>query len=489
MKGSVILQRRLGLVLLGVLVFGTACQSPIIPAAASNTADSVAGGAANAPAATPPTIPTALAPASATDEPVVVETAEASTATPTVVVTTIPTATPTAVATAVPTATSQPPTVTPTTAPTATFAPTPTQAALAPFDQTLAIKLQQILDQTVANGQIPGAVLSVSVAGQEPWHGASGVADRRQGRPMEPDTNVRIASISKIITAVVVLQLVEEGVIDLDAPLATYVPDLVPNDNVITVRNLLNHTTGLYDYLEDQDYLSRAYRNPEREIPPGELVAYAVQFPPAFRAGRAGNWDYSSTNYVLLGMVVEAATGHTLAQETRQRIFEPLGLKRTFFPPDEQVPETAARGYRKDADRTNVPMSFAFATANVVSTADEVRRFAEALVNGELLEPGTLDQMFTFVNGKGQYNMPALEYGLGIMRHRLPVGKGPDGSARPAAASTVVGHIGGFGGFRSAVWATPQGEIVVSLGVNQGATDPNILATEVFDAILTHQGR
>ncbi len=306
---------------------------------------------------------------------------------------------------------------------------------------------------------------------------------------MEQETNVRIASISKIFTAVVVLQLVEEGVIDLDAPLATYVPDLVPNDNVITIRNLLNHTTGLYDYLEDQDFLNRAYRNPQREIPPAELVAYAARFQPAFRAGSAGNWDYSSTNYVLLGMVVEAATGNTLAQEMRQRIFEPLGLERTFFPPNEQVPDTAARGYRQAADRHDVPMSFAFATANVVSTADEVRRFAEALVNGQLLKPETLDQMFTFVNGQGQYNMLALEYGLGIMRNRLPVGSAPDGSARPAATSTVVGHIGGFGGFRSAVWATPGGDIIVSLGVNQGATDPNLLATRVFDAILTHQGR
>lgn len=134
-------------------------------------------------------------------------------------------------------------------------------------------------------------------------------------------------------------------------------------------------------------------------------------------------------------------------------------------------------------------MSFAFATANMVSTADEVGRFAEALVNGKLLKPAMLEQMFTFVTGKGQYNMPALEYGLGIMRNQLPVGPGPNGVARPAATSTVVGHIGGFAGFRSAVWATPGGEIIIALGVNQGATDPNLLATRLFDAILTHQGR
>ncbi|HEY0603154.1 MAG TPA: serine hydrolase domain-containing protein, partial [Herpetosiphonaceae bacterium] len=307
---------------------------------------------------------------------------------------------------------------------------------------------------------------------------------------MEPLTNVRIASISKIFTAVVVLQLVEEGTIVLDAPMSTYLPDLVPNGDAITVRNLLQHTTGLYDYLEDRTYATRvAYTNPRQQLDPADLVTYATRFQPAFRVGTPGAWDYSSTNYVILGMIVEQATGNSLAQEMRQRIFEPLGLSATFFQPDEPVPDSASRGYSENIDRSAVAMSFAFATANLVSTAADVRRFGEALVGGELLEPGSLEEMYTFVNGKGQYNMPALEYGLGLMRNVLPVGPGPNGQPRPAAASRVVGHIGGFGGFRSAVWASPDSGITISLGVNQGATDPNILATRVFDAILTAQGR
>jgi len=130
-----------------------------------------------------------------------------------------------------------------------------------------------------------------------------------------------------------------------------------------------------------------------------------------------------------------------------------------------------------------------FATANIVSTADDVRRFAEALFEGRLLEPETLALMEQFVGGKGQYNMPRLEYGLGVMRNQLPVGSAANGRPRPAAASTVMGHIGGFGGFRSAVWFAPESGITIALGVNQAATDPNTLATRVFDAILTHQGR
>jgi len=97
--------------------------------------------------------------------------------------------------------------------------------------------------------------------------------------------------------------------------------------------------------------------------------------------------------------------------------------------------------------------------------------------------------MFAFQNGKGQYNMPKLEYGLGVMRNQLAVGPNPQGQARPATLSTVLGHTGGFGGFRSALWYAPESGITIALGMNQGATDPNILATRALQAILASQGR
>ncbi len=457
------------------LMLAVACATPPSPIVPNSQSSVAAGDALAAATATPITTTDTAALTSA------------SAVVPTATTTAEPTATSSPTATTEPTATAT--ATTPPATPTATTEPTTTIVALTPFDAELAAKLQRVLDATVADGAIPGVVLSVSVEGQEPWSGSSGIADRRTQRPMEPSTNVRIASISKIFTAVVVMQLAAENVVDLDAPIATYLPDLIPNGDVITVRNLLNHTSGLYDYLEDRNMVSRAYANPERIWQPAELVQYANQFESLFRPGSAGNWDYSSTNYVLLGMVVESATGNTLAQEMRQRIFEPLELTQTYFPPDEQVPATTARGYGRAVDQSNVSLSFAYATANVVSTADDVRRFVEGLVNGALLPPEQQEQMFTFVSGKGQYNMPTLEYGLGIMRNRLAVGPAADGQQRAPAASTAVGHIGGFGGFRSAVWSAPEGGITVALGVNQASTDPNILATRLFNTILTHQGR
>lgn len=429
--------------------------------------------------------PPPAAPAPAATAAAALSTALPASASPAVAATLAPpTQAPTEPSTAIPSPTTKP-TVLPATSTPALAA---TEVAAKPFDPALAAKLQRILDETVADGAIPGAVLSVSVPGQAPWSGSSGIAARQTGKPMAPDTRVRIASISKVFTAVVILQLVEEGRIDLDAPLATWFPDLVPNAGQITIRNLLNHTTGLYDYLEDRSFVNRAYQQPDRSWAPRELVEYAAQFPAAFRPGAKGAWDYSSTNYVILGMVAEQVTGRSLAAEMRQRIFEPLQLADTFFAPEEQVQGVQARGYSSALDQTNAPMTLVFATANIVSTADNVRRFAEGLFGGRLLQPATLDLMKTFVDGKGQYNMPALEYGLGVMRNRLPVGPGPDGRPRTAEVTTVMGHIGGFGGFRSAVWFAPESGITLALGVNQAVTDPNKLATLVFDALLAYEG-
>jgi peptidoglycan/LPS O-acetylase OafA/YrhL/CubicO group peptidase (beta-lactamase class C family) len=362
-----------------------------------------------------------------------------------------------------------------------TPSPLPTEPTL---DPALIAELQHLLDETVADGFVPGAVLSVSVPGYAQWNSASGFADHAQGLPMAPTTAVRIASVSKMFTAVVVLQLVEEGSISLDTPIGAWLPDSVPRADSITVRQLLQHTSGLYDYLEDRNFIAQTQREPDRIWQPQELVDYATGFP----AGALGRWDYSSTNYVLLGMLVERVTGQPLAQQIRQRIFEPLDMHQAAFLPQEPVPETLAHGYTRGTDITNASMSFAFATANIAMTVGELQHFGRALFTEELLRAETRDVMWQFVSGRGQYDMPALEYGLGVMRNRLPIGPAPDDQPRAAQANLVLGHIGGYGGFRSALWYAPDSGVVIAVGLNQAHTDPNQLATAVLDRLLAEMG-
>jgi D-alanyl-D-alanine carboxypeptidase len=289
-----------------------------------------------------------------------------------------------------------------------------------------------------------------------------------------------------MFTAVVVLQLVEEGRLTLDEPIATWLPDSVPGSRRITVRQLLQHTTGLYDYLEDRILIGEMQRDTSYEWQPQELVDYASRFPQ--RA--IGRWDYSSTNYVVLGMLVERVTGQPLAQQVRQRIFDQLGLRHAAFLPQEPAPAMLAHGYSYENDLTTSSMSFAFATANLAMTASDLERFGRALFSEELLRAETRDIMLgQFVSGRGQYDMPALEYGLGVMRNRLPIGPAANGDQRPAAANLVLGHIGGYGGFRSILWYAPDSGVVIAIGLNQAQTDPNNLAAAVLDNLLLGMGK
>ncbi len=370
-----------------------------------------------------------------------------------------------------------------------TPSPTPTPERPQPLDPALIAQLQAVLDNTLADGTIPGGVLSVSIPGYEPWSGASGLANSEQGRSMEPATLIHLSSITKMYTAVVVLQLVEEGQIDLDAPIGTYLPEIVPLANRTTVRQLLSHTSGIFDYLEDSRFFLEAYQNPERTYTSAELVEMVAPFGAAFEPGTAGAWKYSSTNYVILGMLVEQVTGRPMAEQMRQRIFEPLGLEHSFFAPYQPVQGTVAQGYIGTSDRVDVSMTFVFATGNIVATAGDLRQFVDALFAGRLLNAQSMALMTSVVDTGGAYDMPELHYGLGLMQANLAVGPGPNGEERPEALSAVLGHIGGIAGSRSAVWHVPASGITIALGMNQANIDPNVLARDTLEAILTWQGQ
>lgn len=362
----------------------------------------------------------------------------------------------------------------------------PTPTPLPALDAALTAQLQALADDVVDGGFVPGVVLSVSVPGYAPWNGASGLANRAEGRAIAPDTPVRIASVSKMFTAVVVLQLVQEGRLALDQPIATWLPDSVPGGNRVTVRQLLQHTSGLYDYLEDRKLIGEMQRDTGYVWEPQELVDYAARFPQ--RA--IGRWDYSSTNYVVLGMLAEQASGQPLAQLVRQRIFDPLDMRHAAFLPQELALDTLAHGYSYENDLTTSSMSFAFGTANLAMTSGDLARFGRALFSEELLRAETREMMLgTFVSGRGQYDMPDLEYGLGVMRNRLPIGPAANGDERPAAANLVIGHIGGYGGFRSVLWYAPDSGVVIAIGLNQAQTDPNDLAAAILDRVLAGMGQ
>ncbi|HEU5099775.1 MAG TPA: serine hydrolase domain-containing protein [Roseiflexaceae bacterium] len=351
-------------------------------------------------------------------------------------------------------------------------APAPARAADPGVDPALAAALEQLLEQTVVSGRIPGAALAVSIPGQGTWAGARGLADRDGGLALAPDTIFSIASISKLFVATVALQLVQEGWLSLDQTVERWLPGMIAHGDRIAVRHLMNHTSGLPDYL-DESFAEAALADRGRVWAPHELVASALERRSATAVGR---WRYSNTNYVLLGMIVEQVTHNSLARELHQRIIDPLGLSHTFVAPDDPLPAQIMHGYEGRRDETmGREMSFAWGAGSILSSVEDLARFAGALFGGVLLRPETLATMRTFVGTRG-WDPPDLTYGLGVMRMLL----------RAAQPMVALGHTGALIGYRTALWYLPNTGVTIAVALNQMTADPDRVAAKALDALRAH---
>jgi D-alanyl-D-alanine carboxypeptidase len=286
--------------------------------------------------------------------------------------------------------------------------------------------LQRALDRITVQGGAPGAEAVVTDHGRV-TETRSGVGDVTTGKPYPHDAVFRVGSITKTFVATVVLQLVAEGKVNLDEPIERHLPGLITgngNDGrQITVRNLLQHTSGLYSYTDDllmtDDLESLRHRGGE----PGELVALALKHSPLFAPGSA--WSYSNTNYIVAGMLVEKVTGHSLAGEITRRITRPLGLRDTSLPGrgDERLPAPHPRGYLSLGgpltDFTDFDPSIAGAAGALVSTGRDLDVFYTALLGGRLLPAAQLAQMQRTVPVPDD---PGADYGLGLFHRTLPDG-------------------------------------------------------------------
>jgi len=259
-------------------------------------------------------------------------------------------------------------------------------------------RLQQALDRVIASG-VPGAVL-LTRDGDRTIALAGGYGNARQRTATRTTDRFRVGSVTKTFTATVVLQLVAEGRIALDDTVEERLPGVIPNGEGITVRQLLNMTSGLFDYLNDGDSTvddrllkgELTYR-----WAPRELIAISNRHEPRFAPG--SGWSYCSTCYVLLGMMVEKTTGHSLGAELRRRIFVPAGLRSTTFDAGPRITGAHAHGYevlgKQLTDVSVVSPSHGWAAGGLVSNAEDLARFYRALLGGHLLRADLLREMET----------------------------------------------------------------------------------------------
>jgi D-alanyl-D-alanine carboxypeptidase len=325
--------------------------------------------------------------------------------------------------------------------------------------------VQGALDTLTAQDGVPGAEAVVQ-DGSRTRVTRSGAGDVATGKPFPRNGSFRAGSVTKSFVATVVLQLVAEGRVKLDAPVERYLPGLLP-DRRITVRQLLQHTSGLYNYTDDLP-LNDPETMRHRGADPAGLVAMALKHPALFPPGTS--WSYSNTNYIVAGMLAERVTGHALTAEIARRITRPLGLRDTYLPRrgDEKLPAPHAVGYvpvdGNLADFSDYETTMAWAAGGLVSTPADLDRFYGALLGGRLLRPAELAEMRRTV--PANLGVPGARYGLGL-------------GSIPLSCGEFWGHEGGILGFTNLAGVGPGGRratVVLNEGPTPARANEHMLA-------------
>ncbi|WP_433346520.1 serine hydrolase domain-containing protein [Microtetraspora malaysiensis] len=293
----------------------------------------------------------------------------------------------------------------------------------------------------------------------------SGVADLTSRRPVPRNGYFRIASVTKAFVATVILQLAGDGRLSLDDTVERWLPGVVSgngNDGrALTIRHLLQHTSGIHDDYPDYTSAENFYRHRHDTYTPEQTVARAMRHRPDFQPGK--KWNYSNTGYVLLGMIIQRVTGHPWHQEVRDRIVRPLGLNHTFWPgTSAKLPQPHAETYQRFkpggplVDVTEQVGSGTNGEAGLVSTTADLNRFFRALLGGRLLPPTQMAQMKQTVPVGQEFEplMPRARDGLGIFSRPLSCG------------GRYWGHEGGDSGWISAVGVTADGRRSVTVSLS-----------------------
>ena len=322
---------------------------------------------------------------------------------------------------------------------------------------------EQVLSatQSLVDGGYPAALTAVRDKDGNTIGAAAGVGNLETGEAPPLDGEVRIGSNTKTFVAVVIMQLVQEGKITLDEPIETYLPGLLKGEGIdatkITVRQLLQHTSGLPEYT-DQIGLEDIFQVRDIYYSPRDLIDIALTHPAAFEPG--SQFKYTNTNYIVLSLLAEKVTHRPLAEQITQRITEPLGLTHTYYPGpgEEDIRGTHPHGYHRNSsaeewkDITRMDPSWAGGAGAMISTPSELGTFIQATFNGTLLTQDSITEMKKTVD-TGQ---PNHGYGLGIFSMPLSCG------------GEAWGHSGGLPGYVTQNMVGPDGTTVTTAGTAWG---------------------
>jgi D-alanyl-D-alanine carboxypeptidase len=339
------------------------------------------------------------------------------------------------------------------------------------LDPALTAKLDRTIEDVRKQAGIPGAVVGLWMPGKGSYVHASGVGNTVTGEPMSADTRIRIGSETKTFTVTALLQLVDDKRVKLDDPISAYVPG-VRNGDRITLRQLAGMRSGLFPYTADADFVHDLLSDPYRSFTPRGVLAYGMKHKNTFKPG--AEFQYSNSNLVLLGLVIEKVTGQSLDRVIHERVLRPAHLHNTLFPTGSEFPEPHAHGYTDQTlsgeteDATDWNPSWAWAAGAMISDLHDLRRWAKIVATGELLSPATQAQRLkTQPTG-----FPGLSYGLGIFD-----------------ADGWIGHNGSLPGYETVTVYLPAQKATMVIMINtdslSGGQEPSTLLARAVTRIAT----
>ncbi|MEU0375312.1 serine hydrolase domain-containing protein [Streptomyces sp. NPDC006283] len=335
----------------------------------------------------------------------------------------------------------------------------------------VARRLDTAIQQVLRETKVPGVIVSLSAPGKGSYVRTFGVADKATGAPMETDLYMRIGSTTKTFTVTALLELVDEGKVGLDDPIAKYI-DNVPNGDRITLRDLADMRSGLFNYTMDEGFFKALTSDPQRPFTPQELLDYSFKHPVQFQPGE--KFDYSNTNLILLGLVVEKAGGMPLNEFIEQRVLKPARLSHTVFPTGAEFPSPHAQGYTdqtasgKVENSTNWNPSWGWAAGAMISDLRDLRSWARTLATGTLLSPETQAQRLKTL----PTTIPGAGYGLGIFD-----------------VQGWIGHNGSLPGYEALTLYLPESQatlvVLLNTDILHGQTEPSTLFGQAITRIVT----
>ncbi|MFE7559982.1 serine hydrolase domain-containing protein [Kitasatospora sp. NPDC057500] len=353
--------------------------------------------------------------------------------------------------------------------------PTPTPPAATasgttvPLTPEVTAKLDEAVQRVLTQASVPGVIVNVSTP-QGEYLKAFGVSERVPGTAMVTGLNMRVGSLTKTFTVTGVLRLVDQGRVGLDDPVGKYLTG-VPNGGTITLRQLSDMRSGLFSYTQDEDFVRTLQADPQRAFTPDQLLAYAFRHPVNFAPD--AEFEYSNTNTVLLGKVIEKVAGQPLGDFLKKEVFQPADLDRTVFPTDNAFPQPHARGYTDQTadgtitDATDWNPSWGWAAGAAISDQADMKKWAKALATGSLLKPETQAQRLEPQPSK----VPGTWYGLGVFYNH-----------------GWIGHNGSLPGYQSVAVYLPsaQASLVVLLNTDveyRGSAPSTLFAKAITEVV------